>query len=69
MPKSPSIKAASQEAKWVVDTLPIRLFGDPVLINHCEPITKEEISSGEAEKWAISAVVCLGYESAIQGNV
>jgi peptide deformylase len=51
MPKSP-IKRRLDEAQWLTETLPIRLYGDPILTTPCEPVTNTEIKSGQAQKWA-----------------
>jgi peptide deformylase len=49
--KSP-IQQALDQASWLTSMLPIRLFGDPVLSTPCKPVTKSELSSGEAKQWA-----------------
>jgi peptide deformylase len=49
--KSP-IQAALTEAQWATSNLPIRLFGDPVLTRPCEPVSAEEIKSGQSQAWA-----------------
>ncbi len=50
--KASPIATALQEAEWLTATLPIRLFGDPVLTTPCRPVTESEISSGQAKTWA-----------------
>lgn len=46
------IQSNLEDARWLTENLPIRLFGDPVLIGPCEKVTKAEIKNGEAKKWA-----------------
>jgi peptide deformylase len=49
--KTSPIEAALEEAHWLTTTLPIRLFGDPILTKPCEPVTATEIDSGKVEDW------------------
>lgn len=51
MQRSP-IKSALGGALWLSENTSIRLFGDPILTSPCSPINQEEISSGQAQKWA-----------------
>ncbi len=51
MGKSP-IQLSLDEAGWLTQNLPIRLFGDPVLTTPCEVVTDKEIESGKVKKWA-----------------
>lgn len=44
--------SALEEAIWLTQTLPIRLFGDPVLTHKCQPISADEFHSGQAQAWA-----------------
>ena len=50
--KRSSIQRALNEAAWLTSEYPIRLFGDPSLVTACQPVTHEEIQSGEAREWA-----------------
>lgn len=50
--KKSSIQAALDDAGWLSTNLPIRLFGDPILITPCMPVTKEELRNGSVKKWA-----------------
>jgi peptide deformylase len=51
-PRSP-IQEALDQAAWLTSQLPIRLAGDPVLNTRCEPVTGDELDSGQARKWAM----------------
>lgn len=46
------IQAALDKAQWLTTSLPIRLFGDPILTAPCQPVTTVEIQSGQAQTWA-----------------
>jgi peptide deformylase len=50
--KSSPIQQALDEAAWLTATLPIRLAGDPALSKRCQPVTGDELDSGQAKKWA-----------------
>jgi peptide deformylase len=52
------INQALDQAKWLTSTLPIRLFGDPVLSTPCVPVTQSEYES-EARKWADQMIAFL----------
>ena len=47
-----SIKSALDGALWLTSSLPIRLFGDPILHKPCDKISDQEIADGLAEEWA-----------------
>ena len=46
------IQKALNEAAWLTANLPIRLAGDPALTTRCEPVTNDELDSGQAKGWA-----------------
>jgi peptide deformylase len=54
-----AIQQALDQAQWLTSTLPIRLFGDPVLSTHCGIVTDAELESGEAQHWADQMVEFL----------
>jgi peptide deformylase len=45
------MRPALEEALWLTNTLPIKLFGDPVLMAPCADVTTDEFASGQAATW------------------
>lgn len=46
------IKTNLDQARWLTENTPIRLFGDPALITPCKKVTVAEIENGETQKLA-----------------
>jgi peptide deformylase len=46
------IQRALDDASWLTSSLPIKLFGNPILTTPCQTITSAEITSGQAQRWA-----------------
>jgi peptide deformylase len=50
-PASP-IQPALDQAAWVTATMPIRLFGDPILTTPCTEVTKADFANGQVAAWS-----------------
>jgi peptide deformylase len=46
------IQSALDQAAWVTATMPIRLFGDPILTHACAVVTEDDFAGGRVAEWA-----------------
>ena len=45
------LQPALDQAAWLTSTLPIRLFGDPILTTPCQDVTPGELRDGSVKRW------------------
>jgi peptide deformylase len=46
------VQPALDQASWLTATLPIRLYGDPILTTPCADVSPGELRDGKAKSWA-----------------